>query len=153
MRAPINVVKALIDRGASSKSDLSAGSHASFSDAYPRLPGTLRTHSANSYFTRRNLTAKDIALEMNHSQLVPILTPVIHHRVPSQTLAHLQASFHAMIKADWKPASDMVLPELEALTELNVPEMWFPVRYKSLNEQVVSSLWSAFLNVARHGSY
>ena len=33
--------------------------------------------------------------------------------------------------------SDLVLPELVALTELKVPEMWFPLTCKSAKEHAV----------------
>ena len=53
---------------------------------------------------------------------------MIYHTVPHQTLARLQSLFYEMIRVDWGGhMSHLVLPDLVALTELRVPEMWFPV--------------------------
>jgi hypothetical protein len=78
---------------------------------------------------------------MGDVRLAKVLTPVIYHLVPDRTLACLQTLFHAMIREDCKTASRLVLPELVTLTELKVPEMWFPLKYKDAKEHAnVSSL-------------
>lgn len=74
---------------------------------------------------------------MGYLHLTDILAPVIYHPVPHPTLARLQALFHTMIRADCEDVSDLVLPELVTLTELKVPEMWFPLRYKGAKEHAV----------------
>lgn len=88
----------------------------------------------------------EIAQEMGHLHLTEILALIIHHPVPYSTLTGLtglQASFHEMIRTDVNDVPNLVLPELVALTEVRMPEMWFPLRQESEKEHaVVSSLSS-----------
>lgn len=94
-------------------------------------------------FKHRDLTATEIARVMGHLHLTDILAPVIYHPVPHSTLARLQALFHEMIRADSREVSNLVLPELVTLTELRVPEMWFPLKHKTAQEHaIVGSLSS-----------
>ena len=86
---------------------------------------------------RNDLTAAEIAAKCGYSHLAQVLAPVIHHPIPHDILAGLQALFHAMIREDYKKASDLVLPQLVSLTELKVPEMWFPLENMGTNEHVV----------------
>lgn len=66
---------------------------------------------------------------------------MIYHSVPYQTLARLESQFHAIIKADLGVrVTRFVLPDLVALTELQVPEMWFPVGEQSDPKQPFVSL-------------
>lgn len=65
---------------------------------------------------------------MGHHHLLDILAPVIHQSIPHRVLLRLQALFHEMIRADWEDAPALILPDLVPLTELRVPEMWFPLR-------------------------
>jgi hypothetical protein len=67
---------------------------------------------------------------------------VIYHTVPHQTLARLQSLFYEIIRADLRGnMAHLVLPDLVALTELRVPEMWFPVGDQGdANPAVVGSL-------------
>jgi len=82
---------------------------------------------------------------MGHLHLAAILAPVIYHPVPHKTLVWLQEQFHEMIRGDYEQASNLVLPELEALTELKVPEMWFPLQHQSAREcTIVGSPGSGF---------
>ena len=82
---------------------------------------------------------------MGHLHLVAILAPVIYHPVPHKTLARLEERFHEMIRGDYEQVFNLVLPELEALTELKVPEMWFPLQHKSARAcQIVGSPGSGF---------
>lgn len=90
-------------------------------------------------FSNSYLTAHDIALEMGYTHLLSALAPVIHHNVPPLVLTHLRSEFHKMIKDDGEAPSGAILPELEALTELSEPEMWFPVRYKGVGSEMVSN--------------
>lgn len=78
-----------------------------------------------------DLTPLDIAREMKSSNLIEILSPVIHHPIPHRILARLQALFHEMIRADLEDVEALRLPDLTPLTELRSPEMWFPIRNHS----------------------
>ena len=104
-----------------------------------RLPGTIRSVKNNpDEFDHPDLTPADIARESGHFHLADILAPVIQHTVPHQTLARLQSLFHEMIRADWGiQMAHLVLPDLVALTELRVPEMWFPVGEQHETRNVV----------------
>jgi hypothetical protein len=72
----------------------------------------------------------DIALRNGHRHLAGPLTPVIHTPVPTDLLAALQKHFHEVIRgrvADLVDGEQLRLPELDVLTELEKPEMWFGV--------------------------
>lgn len=70
-----------------------------------------------------------------------MLAPVIYHSVPQKTLARLESQFHEMIKADLgERAAHLVVPDLVALTELKVPEMWFPVGEQGDSKKPIVSL-------------
>jgi hypothetical protein len=105
------------------------------------VKGTLRTRKTDSHFSHQDITAADIALDSKHADLADMLAPVIYHPVPHQTLARLESQFHEIIRADlgaW--VAYLVLPDLVALTELKVPEMWFPVGEQGDSERPVVSL-------------
>ncbi|KAK2005498.1 HET-domain-containing protein [Colletotrichum eremochloae] len=107
MRAPKNIIKHLIDRGSLR---------------------TIRTRVTDDHFTHHDFTAADIARESKQTQLASILAPVIYHPIPYQTLARLQSLFYEIIRADLGvQMAHLILPDLVALTELKVPQMWFPV--------------------------
>lgn len=79
----------------------------------------------------RNMTALEIARFLGFKHLFKILSPIIHHPVPGAVLFKLQENFHCLIRddlADWPVEANVRLPELELLTELDVPEMYFPLR-------------------------
>ncbi|PVH97328.1 hypothetical protein DM02DRAFT_730649 [Periconia macrospinosa] len=114
--APINVIRYLIANGSLR---------------------TLRTRNSDTIFKHRDLTAAEIARENGYLHLIDILAPVIYYPVPHSTLARLQALFHEMIRADSRGVSNLVLPELVTLTELRIPEMWFPLKHKSAKEHAV----------------
>lgn len=87
-----------------------------------------RKQSSESDLAYEDLTALDIARDMQATNLLSILAPVIHHPVPHRTIGRLQALFHEMIRADLKDADALILPDLEPLMELKHPEMWFPIK-------------------------
>ncbi|KAH8683230.1 hypothetical protein BGZ60DRAFT_524566 [Tricladium varicosporioides] len=92
---------------------------------------TLRTTSTDeNEFAYKDMSALEIAHKLGYSHLNSLLAPVIHHGVPPITLDRLQRSFHDLIRADFTlPQSQYLrLPELAPLTELVVPEMWFPLK-------------------------
>lgn len=123
MGAPLNIIKHLIDRGA-----LRKPIHPNLHQPLKPRSGTIRTRTTDSHFTHHDFTAADIARESKHAHLASILAPVIYHPVPHQTLARLQALFYETIRADLGVhMAHLVLPDLVALTELKVPQMWFPV--------------------------
>jgi len=70
------------------------------------LPGTLTT-------TKEGLTACEVADGYGHSHLYKILSPVIHHYLPANTLLSLQQRFHALILelADDVVSSFAMLPK------------------------------------------
>ncbi|KAF2848222.1 HET-domain-containing protein [Plenodomus tracheiphilus IPT5] len=117
LRAPINVIKMLISKGALR---------------------TIRTQNwSEGKHPHRDLTAAEMAQSKRHHHVADILAPVIYHTIPHRTLARLQALFHEMIRADWEHVDDVILPDLVALTELRVPEMWFPLGVQQAVHQVV----------------
>jgi hypothetical protein len=70
-----------------------------------------------------------------------MLAPVIYHSVPPKTLARLESQFHEIIKADLgERVAHLILPDLVALTELKVPEMWFPVGEQADPKKPIVSL-------------
>jgi hypothetical protein len=50
-----------------------------------------------------------------------------------------------MMRADWGDMSHLVLPDLVALTELRVPEMWFPVNGQGNTKRAVVSFFELML--------
>ncbi|MFI7677736.1 hypothetical protein [Actinophytocola sp. NPDC049390] len=72
----------------------------------------------------------DIALRGGRTHLTGPLLPVIHRPVPTDVLRALQSHLHGVIRgraADLVDEQRLRLPELDVLTELETPEMWFPV--------------------------
>ena len=101
----------------------------------------MRTRKTDSHFSHQDITAADIARDNKHADLAEMLAPVIYHSVPQKTLARLESQFHEMIKADLgERAAHLVLPDLVALTELKVPEMWFPVGEQGDSKKPIVSL-------------
>ncbi|EAW09753.1 uncharacterized protein ACLA_039690 [Aspergillus clavatus NRRL 1] len=91
---------------------------------------TLPTGKTRSEFRYHDLTAVEIAHELGYSELWDILTPVIHHFLPAKVLIELEIQFHQLIHAELADPSiskNLRLPQLVVLTELENPEMWFPV--------------------------
>lgn len=72
----------------------------------------------------------DIAKRIGHGEIARALAPDVHHEVQSTALRDLQDCFHGVIR---ERANQLVeehslrLPELEVLTELAEPRMWFAV--------------------------
>jgi hypothetical protein len=105
------------------------------------VKGTLRTKKTDSHFSHQDITAADIARDSKHVDLADMLAPVIYHSVPPKTLTRLESQFHEIIKADLgERVTHLVLPDLVALTELKVPEMWFPVGEQGDSKKPVVSL-------------
>ena len=105
------------------------------------MKGTLRTRKTESHFSHQDITAADIARDNKNADLADMLAPVIYHSVPQQTLARLEWQFHKIISADLgEGVAHLVLPDLVALTELKVPEMWFPVGEQGESKKPVVSL-------------
>jgi hypothetical protein len=77
------------------------------------------------------MTAGEIARDLGSSYLYEILAPGVRNGVPYLTLQNLQEAFHNIIRTDLASAENtehLRLPELIPLTELDVPEMWFPLK-------------------------
>ncbi len=93
----------------------------------------------------------DIALRQGHGHLAGLLLPVVHHPVPTDLLAALQRHFHDLVRervADLVDEQRLRLPELDVLTELPEPGMWFPVpgmyggfRYVLEGEELLVKSW------------
>ncbi|MEV0614040.1 hypothetical protein AB0I81_12015 [Nonomuraea sp. NPDC050404] len=72
----------------------------------------------------------DIADRRGHHHLLVPLTPVIHHRLPAETMKSIQHHFHTLIHhraGDLITDQQLRLPELEPLTEQRNPACWFAV--------------------------
>lgn len=95
----------------------------------------MRTRYAEpALFPHVNLTAAEIARDLGYSHLYNILSPLIRHNVPSKALEVLQNRFHELIRDQLGhevTSEHLYLPELVPLTELEIPEMWFPLRSNS----------------------
>jgi hypothetical protein len=78
------------------------------------------------------LTPLEIAQELGHIDLFEILSPIIRHPLPRAVLEALERNFHVLIKSDLEKcdfAKYLNLPSMDVLTELETPEMWFPIPY------------------------
>jgi hypothetical protein len=129
--APVNIIKHLINHGALR---------------------SLRTR--HSDLSHQDLTAGEIAQQMGYYHLTDILAPTILHPVPPKTIARLQALFHEMIRADCPEDEFLILPDINVLTELRTPEMWFPVSKRTASEYARSyqyKLQSRDLVVTKRG--
>lgn len=92
--------------------------------------GTLQTRYTFGEFQHADMTAAGIARELGYSHLFDILAPVMRHYIPANDLINLQSQFHDFLRLDMGGSLDrhhLWLPELVVLTELERPEMWFPV--------------------------
>ncbi|KAJ2989685.1 hypothetical protein NUW58_g3340 [Xylaria curta] len=108
MGAPATVVQRLVNLGASR---------------------TLRTRWTE--FERLDITALELAYDLEETDLQDVLCPVIRNSVPAGTLAQVQKSFHELIQRQvygLVDASRLYLPLLEPLTELHMSAIWFPIR-------------------------
>ncbi|KAK1073934.1 hypothetical protein LTR12_001341 [Friedmanniomyces endolithicus] len=111
LSAPEPVVRTLVEQGAS------------------RLLQTMWTSSSELPY--RNMTALEMAQVLGYRNLFSALSPVIHHAIPSSVLQALQRHFHSLIESDialLPQQYSLRLPELELLTELENPEMYFPLK-------------------------
>lgn len=80
--------------------------------------------------TARGERAVDIAKRKGKTHLLAALEPVYRRRVPTRTLARLQAHLHEVIRGrvdDLVRKERLRLPELEPLLELEHPCVYFPV--------------------------
>lgn len=79
-----------------------------------------------------NATAYELANWQGNHYLNDILRPPSRHDVPYKAvLRTLQQKFHALIRHDLGNEVDrecLMLPDLAVLTELEKPEMWFPLK-------------------------
>ncbi|EAW21388.1 uncharacterized protein NFIA_065520 [Aspergillus fischeri NRRL 181] len=95
---------------------------------------TLPTKKTKGEFRYQDLTAVEIARELGYSDLWEILTPVIRHFVPARVLMDLEQKFHELIHAELAGLAHLKylrLPQLVVLTELENPQMWFPIQPQS----------------------
>lgn len=114
--APESVVRMLVDLGAS------------------RTLQTVWTSSSELPF--RNMTALEIARFLGFKYLFDALSPVARHVVPCTVLHKVQQNFHHLIRGDSTGRPEMAhlrLPELDLLTELENPEMYFPLKSPKIN--------------------
>ncbi|KAJ6180989.1 hypothetical protein N7519_011450 [Penicillium mononematosum] len=93
---------------------------------------TLPTGQTKGEFRFPDLAASEIAHELGYDDIYSILAPVVRHTLPAATLTFLQARFHGLLCAELEdcgplPRGGIRLPPLAALTELERPEMWFPL--------------------------
>ncbi|RMY56210.1 hypothetical protein D0863_13057 [Hortaea werneckii] len=91
---------------------------------------TIRTNWAEDMFCHRDLTPAEIARVLGFSDLASELAPTVYHFVPPKLLQSLQDSLWSIIREDLRDnwwLDKLVMPDLHALTELEVPEMVFPI--------------------------
>ena len=72
----------------------------------------------------------DVAERRGHRHLLEILAPQPCHQVPVGVLLRIQAHFHNVMRSEVEreiTRGELRLPQLEPITELGDPEMWFPV--------------------------
>ena len=98
--------------------------------------GTLRTRASD--YDYPDMTALELARQFGYTQMYDILSPVVRHPIPLQTLQLLQEQFHGLIKQELGSQvvddQHMHLPQLEVLTELDGELMWFPLAVHDLQE-------------------
>jgi hypothetical protein len=108
--------------------------------------GTIRSTKTEPHeFRYLDMTAGEIARELGSSSLYQILAPVVFNHVPYSTLEKLQEYLHQIIREDvsWIAGSQYLrFPDLSVLTELEIPEMLFPIKNASHRESRVCSLKS-----------
>jgi len=101
-------------------------------DTSDNAQGTLRTNwSDPQEFDYTDLCAIEIAREHGYSHLFEVLAPVIRNAVPSLVLQKLQDRFHDIIGndlAEFTNHEHLRLPQLSQLTEMLIPQMWFPLK-------------------------
>jgi hypothetical protein len=100
----------------------------------PYRPGTLPTSQTKGEFQFSDLTPIEIARELGYDDIYSILAPVVRHALPAVTLTFLQAKFHELLQAELEecgplPPEGIRLPPLAALTDPELPEMWFPLAF------------------------
>ena len=81
-------------------------------------------------FCHRDLTPAEIARVLGFSDLASELAPTVYHFVPPKLLQSLQDSLWSIIREDLRGnwwLDKLVMPDLHALTELELPEMVFPI--------------------------
>ncbi|PLN78680.1 hypothetical protein BDW42DRAFT_187228 [Aspergillus taichungensis] len=93
---------------------------------------TLAIGQTKGEFRCADITAAEIARELGYNDIYSILAPVIRHVLPAATLTLLQTKFDEFLQAELEECvtltrGEMRLPPLAALTELERPEMWFPL--------------------------
>jgi hypothetical protein len=77
------------------------------------------------------MTPLEVAQDLGYESLYPILALVIRQPVPARVLNHLEQQFHNLIQSGLKDHAGLkhiYLPVLKVLTELELPQMWFPVK-------------------------
>ncbi|MCJ1366037.1 hypothetical protein MMC16_005162 [Acarospora aff. strigata] len=92
---------------------------------------TLRTAWTDE-FSYKDMTPLELAQDLGYQSLYNVLSPIIRQAVPAQTLGVLQHKFHELIRNDLRDRVEIehiYLPVLVVLTELEVPQMWFPVKF------------------------
>lgn len=103
------------------------------------LLGTLRTQWTDDPFSYYDMTPLDLAQELGYRALYNVLSPIIRQSVPTNTLRALQQKFHQLIKTDLGKRVEeehIYLPLLEVLTELETPQMWFPIKFHVYSQAV-----------------
>ncbi|KAL4742694.1 hypothetical protein BDV11DRAFT_180442 [Aspergillus similis] len=113
MRGPATVISQLLEHGAFR---------------------TLSTGQTWGEFQYADLTPAEIAQELGYDDIYGILAPVVRHVVPARTQTLLQAKFNELLLSELAdrvqlPAGCIRFPPLSALTELEHPEMWFPLGF------------------------
>ncbi|KAL4760920.1 uncharacterized protein BDW70DRAFT_168414 [Aspergillus foveolatus] len=95
---------------------------------------TLPTGQTWGEFQYADLTPAEIAHVLGYDDIYGILAPVVRHVVPARTQTLLQTKFNELLLSELAdraqfPAGCIRFPPLSVLTELEHPEMWFPLGF------------------------
>ncbi|CBF71411.1 hypothetical protein AN6763.2 [Aspergillus nidulans FGSC A4] len=95
---------------------------------------TLPTGQTWGEFQYADLTPAEIAHVLGYDDIYGILAPVVRHVVPVRTQTYLQAKFNELLLSELEdcaqlPAGCIRFPPLSVLTELEHPEIWFPLGF------------------------
>lgn len=137
-RASLEVVEKMLHAGAFRQY---LNSTAPKCQTYWSEAGTLRTRWTK--FSYLDMTPLELAQDLGYSELYAVLAPILRWSVPAATLSSLQRRFHAIIYTDLGDCVEsehMYLPELVVLTELAIPQMWFPIKGTKISP-AVSLTW------------
>lgn len=98
------------------------------------LKGTILTGKIHDEPRLSDRSAFEIARELKYNDICTILAPVPIHELSAYTMSLLEVEFHNLLRSELQgcgsfPPGGVRLPSVAALTELEYPEMWFPLEF------------------------